>query len=409
MNHIKRIAGFALIPLLTMVSTVLLLPLISSNFGPEGWAAVALGQSLGAFLSVIAGLAWQVVGAQRVASSGIRDRQIIFAESLKSRAAMLVVLLPLGGMLCYFLAPAHRWESVAFVLATSLNCLNASWFFAGTGQPRFVIRNEGCVRLVGYLLCIPALALSDSLWTYAAVLIVSGVVMATANTFSIFNAFSSEIWSNARSVWAIWREHFSGMAARGVAAAHQYLGVAIVSVFAPQTLAVFSALDNVQKTVNNGTSFHPQAFAWWVGSGTIERRAQRVKVMLWTTLLLGVLIAIGWMIVGSPVMSFLYSNKANVPIGTHWWVGTGMATFMMARSLGQLCLVPLGLEKRIYRASAVSASLGLPGLVLGLWLADLDGALIAIAATYGGVCVYYVYSVLTWSRISQEQRQRIAY
>lgn len=392
MSHVRRLLGFAFVPGLTMVSTILLLPLISSKFGPAGWSAVGLGQSLGAFLGVIAGLAWHVVGAQQVAVSTPEERRVLYAESVKSRALVLLIATPLAGALCYALAPAYKWECVAFMVATGLNCLNASWFFAGTGQPKYVIRNEASIRLVGYVVAIPALAVTDSMWAYAAILIAVGVLMALANIFSIFNLFSSETWAQTRKTRTIVKEHVHGMVARGFSAGQQYLGITVVSLIMPQSLPIYSALDNMQKTANNATAFFPQAFAWWVGSPqSVESRYPRVRKMVSVILLIGVLVFVGWMVAGPLIMDLLYHGKAEASFWLHFWTACGMAAFTMSRSLEQLCLVPLGLPAMVYRGTTVCAVVGLPGIAVGLWFGGVAGALSATGITYAGLCVFYLF------------------
>ena len=349
---------------------------------------------MGAFLSVIAGLAWQVVGAQQVASSSVEQRRIIYAESLKSRCFMFALLLLPASLLCLYFAPAHKWECVAFMFGTGLNCLNASWFFAGTGQARFVIRNEGMIRLFGYLASIPAIILTDSLWSYALILIVTGLLMAVANARSILVFYARDAWTSTRKTKAIIAEHLQGMVSRGFSAGQQYLGVTLVSVFMPQGLPVFAALDNMHKSVSNATSFYPQAFAWWVGSSdSLIERNKRVRVMTWTTLAMGVMVFIGWISLGPLLVRMLYQGEAQVSFSLHCWAAMGMATFTVSRALSQLSLVPLGLQTVVYRGVTVCAVVGLPALVVGLWLGGVTGALAASGVAYGSLCIFYICAV----------------
>ena len=390
----RRILGFAFIPGLTMVSTILVLPLISSRFGPAGWSAVGLGQSLGAFLSITAGLAWQVVGAQQVAIGSQSERQVIYAESIKSRGLVFCLIGPFAAGACYVLAPGYRWESVAFMVATGLNCFNASWFFAGTGQPKYVIRNEAIVRLAGYLAAIPAILLSDSLWAYAVILILTGLIMATANIVSVFNPFGVGVWKQTRKSWHIVREHLPGMVSRIFSAGQQYLGITLVSIFFPQGLPVYAALDNMQKTANNATSFFPQAFAWWVGSPKVVfDRRPRVRKMVFASLFLGLCVLLGWLLLGPVIVRWLYHGEVDASWSLHLWTALGMAGFTVSRALGQLCLVPLVLQHLVYRGATVCAAVGLPAMVVCLWFGGIDGALFATAVAYLGLCIFYLCAI----------------
>ena len=70
---------------------------------------------------------------------------------------MLIVLIPPAAIACAFLVDDLRIETILFMVGISMNALTASWYFAGTGQPRRLIRNEGLVRLV--VCCFSAVAL----------------------------------------------------------------------------------------------------------------------------------------------------------------------------------------------------------------------------------------------------------
>ena len=58
MQHVRRLFGFALLPALSMLASLVLLPFIASRFGSGGWVALSIGQSVGALLSVAIGMAW---------------------------------------------------------------------------------------------------------------------------------------------------------------------------------------------------------------------------------------------------------------------------------------------------------------------------------------------------------------
>jgi hypothetical protein len=68
-SHLRRLLGFGLVPALSMLSSILLLPIISLKIGPSGWTAVAVGQSIGAIFSSVVSLAWGVIG-------GIRSQRV---------------------------------------------------------------------------------------------------------------------------------------------------------------------------------------------------------------------------------------------------------------------------------------------------------------------------------------------
>lgn len=396
MDHLRRIAGFAVIPAMTMISTVLLLPIVSDRFGPEGWAALGLGQSIGAFVSVIAGLAWHVFGPHRVAVSNVFRRQVIYAESIKTRGVLLGVLLPFACVFSYMLAPSFKWESVLFVIAVALNCFTAAWYFAGTGQPKFVIRNEAVLRLSGYLVSIPLLMFFGQLWLYGLVLMVTGVSMAVANITTILHGRHRSIWRVTRPLSQLFREQLHGSISRVLSAAHMYLGISMVAILVPQGLPIYTALDTVQKSMNNATTMYPAAFAWWVGSslGPVQK-AVRIRRLLILSLSLGILLALTWAVVGQWVMGLLFQGRLEISFWLNAVNGWCMAAYFVANSVGQLGLVPIGREATVYRGTSIGAVVGFGGLVLGVVVAGVPGALLAIAIVYSALAFYYFFFLRT--------------
>lgn len=390
-GHFKRVIGFALVPAATMASTLLVLPLISRQFGADGWSAVGIGQSLGAFVSIIAGLGWQVIGAQQVAQSSPLQRQILFVESLKSRSTTLLFLLGPTAYVSYMLSPSFKLETIIFAAAMGLNCLNASWYFSGTGESRYVFLNEGLVRLCGYVLAIPVLAITHSLLSYAVILLVTGLLSAALNFSAILLPWNSHAWRESRSTFGTIMDQLSGALSRTLTAAQLHVGPTIVAILHPQSLHVFTALYNVHKAINNATAAYPQAFAWWVGSPkSMQVRVRRTNILAVMTLAIGGSILAFWVLLGSRILEWLYNGDLVVSFDLNLACGISMAMFAVSRAAGLLGLIPLGMQKAVYTSTSVSAVLCIGGMILGTSLLGTYGAFLAMAVS--GVCLTgYLY------------------
>lgn len=390
-GHLKRVFGFALVPAATMISTLLVLPLISRQFGPDGWSAVGVGQSLGAFISIVAGLGWQVIGAQQVAESPNARRRILFVESLKSRTSVLLMLFGPTAFICYTLSPAFKLETIVFAAAMGFNCLNASWYFSGTGESKYVFYNEGLARLCGYVSAIPALALTQSLLVYAVILLVTALVSAFLNVKVILLPWDKQDWADARSTVAIIREQFSGALSRTLTATQLHVGPTIVAIAHPQSLHVFTALYNVHKAVNNASAAYPQAFAWWVGSPKdMKERAKRTNLLATVTIGVGVVIVLAWASLGLPVLSWLYNSAVDVPFFLNILCALSMGMFAASRAAGLLGLIPLGMHRTVYVSSSMAATFCIAGMVVGASGAGALGAFAAMALTSLCLTAYLV-------------------
>lgn len=156
---ISRFLGFGLIPGLSMLASLVLLPIISSYDGSVGWASVSVGQSIGALISVIAGLTWPIVGTQLVieAKNSV-ERAEIFWLSLLSRGLILSILVVCAIPVVLSVSAHLRFGTVAlFMFGVALNALSASWFYAGIGKPKFLIDHASNCFICGNLCAICAL------------------------------------------------------------------------------------------------------------------------------------------------------------------------------------------------------------------------------------------------------------
>lgn len=398
MQHLRRFAGFAAIPALSMLSTLLLLPLISSRFGPDGWTSVAVGQSIGAILGVFAALAWPVVGSQMIAGSDASRRRVIFADSLKSRTAALVAVLPVGVGVCLALVDSHVATAVLFVVAVAMNGLTASWYFAGTGEPGKLLRNEAAVRLLGYGVSVAFIAAGADLWSYGAITLTAGVGMTLMNYGSVIGWQSSSVWSCSASVRSLVREQFVGGVSRVIASASMYSGSIIVAWIAPAALPLYSAIDQVQKSLVNATASFPQAMAWWVGSSSDQKaRFRRVRTCYRLAAILGLVLFVSWSLVGVWVVGRLFSARVEVPILLNVTSAAAIAVIAVTQAVGLLVLVPLGLHRILYSATVVSSLIGVGGIIGGSYLFGAYGAIAGVLLSF--VVLLAIYSVAYFRRV----------
>lgn len=377
MRHAIRIAGFVAVPFISAVSILFILPIVSRHFGPTGWSSVALGQSIGAFQSVLCGLAWHMLGPNKIARSSNSTKKIVFAESILSRGLLFLLATPPFGLLAYWLAPAYKFEALLFSIALALNSLNASWFYSGTGNARYTITNEALVRLAGYLVCIPALIYTKSLLSYSLILILVGLVSFLMNYGTIIGFRSVSPWRAVRPVRLIVKEQQNGLISRLLTAAQQHLSSSIVAIVAPTTLPLFTGVDNTQRAMNNASTAYPSAFNWWIGSsrsrGELRRR---IKILNSVTILLGVILTALWPFVAPSIFRYLFQDQLIVPDLLHFFVGLGIASAATSYAFSMLGLIPLGKSRTAFRVTSVYAILGFVAVIVGAIASGAPGAII---------------------------------
>jgi O-antigen/teichoic acid export membrane protein len=394
-----RVLAFSLVPALSVLSPLLVLPLIASRFGPSGWSALAVGQSVGAAVSIVVGLSWPTIGAHLVASAPDDEtRRGLYAESLVSRSLALAVLAPLAVVVAALLSPAHSAAAGLAALAGALNGLTCAWYFVGTARPKSLLVNEAVVRLTATLAIALLLFNGAGLWVFGALLLAGGAVTAILNHRTI--AGSASLPRPTREVLrTLASRHGAGTGARMVYGIYGSASVSLVALVAPGAVAIFSAIDRVLKTELNGLYALPQGVAGWVSSGgpdEVPRRARRAAAGM-AVLAVGILAA-GWLLFPL-VMDLLYAGRAEWAPEHRHLAAIVLAVGFYGQTLVPVFLVPAAREAVVYGGYVVAAALGTP---LVLWLAAVSGVTGALIATaivevvLTGLLI--AFGVRTWRR-----------
>eukprot|EP00918_Siedleckia_nematoides_P108280 GHVU01236318.1.p1 GENE.GHVU01236318.1~~GHVU01236318.1.p1 ORF type:complete len:401 (+),score=41.95 GHVU01236318.1:1129-2331(+) len=349
-----------------MLASLVLLPLISDRFGSSGWIALGLGQGIGAMVSVLVGMVWPVIGGNAVAvAQDTAGRRDIFRLSAYSRIAVLLVLLCPAIPLTLVLAPRYPGATTLFMVGVALNGLSAAWYYAGVGEPRHLVVNEGMVRLGGYTVSLAGLLLGASLLWYSATMVVTGLVMFALNWFTIMGR--SPFWSVTApsDAWREIRSQLRGTLSRALEAAFSFGGTTIFATFAPAALPLFSALDQVQKAGNNTLSFLPSTFVQWVGSADGEhKRSRMVRSMAFLSVIC-ILIVPSWALLGPFILNLLFAGQVSLSLWGHLVLAAAISLVLFTAAFELLVLIPLGFANVAYVGNSGASILGVVLIAAG--------------------------------------------
>jgi O-antigen/teichoic acid export membrane protein len=394
-RHVTRVSGFILLPALSLLATLVLLPLISRRFGPAGWVALALGQSIGALVSVIVGMAWPIIGGNLVArATTTQEKMSIFRASAYSRIIVLGILLLIAVPITILLSDHYPWVTASFMVGVSLNGLTATWYFAGLGQPRQLIMNEGVVRLVGYIVALAGLLLGWNLGWYGAVTIAIGLAMFSVNWWTIMGR--SRLWLPGSGDLALRtiRQQISGTVARVLQASFAFGGPTIFSLIAPLQLPLYSALYQVQRAGNNSLNILPSAFVSWVGSASPAERRRRMRNSIAFIVAVCLIIIISWVSLGPLILDFLFANRFNLSVGGNFLLALSIATVLFCKSLELLILVPLGRAQLVFASNSAASLVGVILVIIGAITFGALGGIGALALSYGALAGFYLSVVV---------------
>jgi O-antigen/teichoic acid export membrane protein len=403
-RHLRRLGGFGLVPAASILASLVLLPLISRRFGAAGWVALGLGQSIGAIVSVIVGMAWPVIGGNLVArASTDQDRISIFREAAHSRILILSLLLVGAIPITVVLTDHYALETVLFMVGVSLNGLTATWYFAGLGRPSHLVVNEGLVRLTGYLIALTGLLAGAGLAWYGAVMVTVGLMMFALNWWTVMRRSRFWLPGSIKLALRTIQRQLGGTVSRVLQAAFVFGGPTIFSLLAPAQLPLFAALDQVQKASNNALSFVPNAFVSWVGSAPRAERGKRMARSVAFILFLSVIIVIAWIPLGPRILGLLFAEQFTISASANLLLVLSVTTVLMCRSLELLIVVPLGRTRVVFVANSVISVVGLLLVMLGAVALGAVGGLGAWALSYGVLACLYVLVAVQGSAKSVAQ------
>ena len=172
-----RLAGFAGLPMISMITPLLVLPVLGRAAGQEGWASVAAGESIGTFAAIVIAYGWNTAGPPRVAlEPDPVARARFYRESLLVRGALALLAVPVIAVLCALLAAdGYVLPTVLMGLSGAVTGLSFAWYAVGAGDPRSIAVYEavprvlaaalsaGVILATGQLAFYPLLALTVSL------------------------------------------------------------------------------------------------------------------------------------------------------------------------------------------------------------------------------------------------------
>lgn len=406
LERVSAIAKFALVPGFSMVTTILILPLVSAQFGTDGIVALNLGQSIGALASVAVGMGWPVMGANAVASVDTDRQRLVCLDSLLSRGLVFVVLLLPTALAAYAISPVHRMAALLFAVGTLLNGFTFAWYYAGVNRPRLLVRNEALMRLGGNVLAIPLLWATHNLYVYAGLLIAVGMGMLAMNSAQVLTrqVLAEASWSRAV---AQTRLQLPLTGARVVTAAGYYMTSPVVSAVSRPILGLYSASDKMQKSLGNATEAIPSGLVGWVSSTPEESsiRARRVGNCLVFCLGLSVVIIAGWVVLGPWITTLLFHGTVHLSGWAQLVNGVGIAASFVSSSLSQLAMVPTRQVRLVTRLSPIAAVLGLALTAVG---AHFGIAWALLGAASSNLIQAGVYLAATQAWLKRMRRPRRA-
>lgn len=379
----RRLAGFAGLPMISLITPLLVLPVIGRVAGEAGWASLAAGESIGTLAGIVIAYGWNVAGPPRIAATTDPVvRATLYRESLVVRGGLAVVSFPVIVLLCLLVAADGFGLPTALMgLSGAVVGLSFAWYSVGAGDPRSIAVFEAVPRVV-------AAAVSAGVVLATRELAVYPVLAITASLGGML-LFSRRALRGARLPRLDWSDvrrllvRDKALAAIDVAGgAYGTVPVPIVSAFSDAgDASAYASADKLYKfglyvPITLGNAFQ----SWTVEGGTGEL-ARRLGLALRAHVVVGV---VGWVVftlAGPPVSALLFGPAVIADRAVCFWLGAAFALASTRISLTRHVLVPSGRIRVVFISTVAGALTGIPLIAVLAWSIGPVGAAVGLVVS----------------------------
>lgn len=386
-----RVGSFALVTLLPAAAGLVLMPVLARAVSTAEWAAIAVGQSVGAMAGVVGVCGWPLTGPSRVATADRRHRRALYVASLRMRMAALVLLLPVGGAVTWLLAPPSATAlALAVFAAMALATVSPRWFLVGEGSSGDILRFEALPLAASSLAAAGLIAAGADPLVYPAGLGLALVGGALAFTITL----RRRLPDTPGGPGLRWRDQLRPTVTEVVGGAYSTANVALVSTqLAVGALATYASgwrLYQWGALVVVGVC---QSLQGWVGADPTARAA-RYRTALAIHAVVGAAGCLGLATLGPEVSALLFGDGLRAPREVAVGLGVAFLALSLSSSLGRHVLVPSGRVGAVLASTVLGAVVGVPAIVVAASIDGAGGAAMALAVTEAVVCGYQ--ALLAW-------------
>jgi O-antigen/teichoic acid export membrane protein len=363
----RRILAFAGVPFLSLLAPFLFLPVLARLAGADAWVAIALGQSVGGFAALVAGLGYPTLAPPQVAVAAAERRRRILATSLHVRTPVWLVVAAAGVVVAALLAPeSHRADAAVMAGAMSLAGLAPTWYWIGVGRALPILWSEVLPRMAATLLATGILlAGGDVIW-YPVLLIVAMI----AGPLVVYLRFAGhELGRVDRAdVRTVLRTHPPAVIAETAAGAYNALAVALVAGAAPVAQAArYVSGDKSYRIGQYAVSALGNALQGWVAEASHERSAlgRRLRITVLLHLALGLAGLTTFALIGPQLTELLFGRAVAIDELTALGFGVATVGIALGTACGRIGLVTLGARTTFMTCVLIASAVGVTGLLVG--------------------------------------------
>ncbi|MDJ0316479.1 polysaccharide biosynthesis protein [Arthrobacter antibioticus] len=378
-----RLSGFTILPLLSLVTPLLLLPVISGFVGGQGVSSVMTGQAIGTFATTVIMWGWNVDGPVAIArTEHLQERSLIYLSSIRTRLTLMAAVIPITIVVTGLAARAEfRSEAISMALASAFIGMSPAWFCIGLGQPRLLAIYDTIPRFLATMMSIPLLLWTSQLWTYTCLL---GV--ATAISLCVFHRKYSPAgnWfpSNFRRTF---KEIRSQTDTAGINVANSSYAFTAVPIATATTTAAASGSLATADTLYRFGLFSVISLGNALQAWVLERNApnsrHRQLLAMYSHFLLGVLGAVILTLLGPAVSEIVFAGQVRADRVICFYYGIAFAFISASQPLVRNLLIPAGKSRLVLTGTVAAAAVGISGMIAAGVTGHTEGIALSMAAS----------------------------
>lgn len=136
MLMLRQVLLLALVPIISSLSTMILVPIAVHAVGPAGWFSVASGQALGALANIIVIWGWNAAQISIISGLDFRRQIQAYHDSVLPRCVVLICIIPLIICVCCLLPGVDSLISALNACGAAIGGLTANWFYIASDRAK---------------------------------------------------------------------------------------------------------------------------------------------------------------------------------------------------------------------------------------------------------------------------------
>ncbi|SDT42917.1 Membrane protein involved in the export of O-antigen and teichoic acid [Pseudarthrobacter equi] len=376
-----RLAGFTGLPLVSILTPFLLVPIVARVAGEGGWSTVASGQAIGAFGGAVIAWSWNTLGPVEIAQNPSQQhRAEVYRQSIRTRLVLSALVFPFVFILAWQLAaPDHRLDGAAMSMTTAVAGLSPAWYCIGAGKPALLATFDALPRVAATIVAVPVILLTTHIWLYGVILLAAvGVSLVIFQRIVVPER--GKTFTSWGGTWRYLRQHFGPAAISLSGTTYAATPVPIGQALVPNTvMAGFSSADTVYRFGLFSVMALGNTFQGWTLEPQEASPKKRHTAAIVSHLALGLAGAAFLAILGPLATEIILGSVNKAGQATCALYGLSFLFISASTPFIRNLLLPQGRQRLILVWTLISAVIGITLMFLAASRGWADGIALAMA------------------------------